>query len=183
MRVLFCSIILDMRTVYFLRHGATEWNLSRVVMGQLDVPLSEQGREQARKAAEELADVHFDICYASPLSRAKETAEIVRAGNKAGFELVLDKRLIELYAGAVQGKPADDWAKYDDGSRESDMDILARAKHFSDNVLETAPDGSVILIVSHSGLLKNLRHALLCKEGDVDYGTWLGNCEYVKFEY
>lgn len=172
-----------MRTVYFLRHGATEWNLSRIVMGQLDVPLSEEGRRQARKAAEELADVRFDVCYSSPLSRAKETAEIIRTGNKAGFELVVDKRLIELYAGAVQGKSADDWEKYDDGSRESNMDIFTRAKHFADNVLETAPDGSVILVVSHSGLLKNLRHALLCKEGQVDYAVWLGNCEYAKFLY
>ncbi len=172
-----------MRTVYLARHGVTDWNVGKIVMGRTDVPLNAEGRAQARKLAEELADVKFDRCYSSPLSRASETAEIVKAANKAGFEITIDDRLVELYAGAIQGKAASDWDKYDDGSRESDMDILSRAKDFSDNVLEPMPDGSTILIVSHSGLLKNLRHALLCKEGQVDYAVWLGNCEYAKFLY
>jgi len=174
---------MDMRTVYLARHGVTDWNQGKIVMGQTDVPLNEEGREQARKLAEELADVKFDRCYSSPLSRANETAEIVKSLNKAGFEIVTDTRLIELFAGSIQGKAASDWVKYDDGTRESDMDILSRAKSFCDNELETAPDGSTILIVSHSGLLKNLRHCLLCKDGPVDYSVWLSNCEYVKFEY
>ena len=172
-----------MRTVYLARHGVTDWNVGKIVMGRTDIPLNAEGRAQAQKLAEELADVKFDYCFASPLSRAAETAEIVRAANAAGFEIVTDERLVELYAGAVQGKPASDWKKYDDGSRESDDDIYARAKDFCDKVLEPLPDGSTVLIVSHSGLLKNLRHCLLCAEGPVDYAVWLGNCEYTKFEF
>lgn len=170
-----------MKTVYLVRHGVTDWNQGKIVIGRKDIPLNEDGRAQARKLAEELSEINFDHCYVSPLARARETAEILRAGNEAGFEITVDERLVELFAGAVEGHKSSEWAKHDDGSRESDDDILARAKDFNDNVLETAPDGSVILIVSHSGLLKNLRHAMQCKEGPVDYSMWLGNCEYAKF--
>ena len=172
-----------MRTVYLVRHGVTDWNQGKIVIGRTDIPLNEDGRAQAQKLAEELADVKFDHCYVSPLSRAQETAKIVQAGNKAGFEMTTDARLVELFAGNYEGKLESEWQYKEDGSRETDMDILARAKDFCDNVLETAPDGSTILVVSHFDLLRNLQHCILCKDGPVDFSQGLGNCEYAKILY
>ena len=63
-----------------LRHGQSEWNLSNRFTGWADVPLTEQGRKDARYAGELLCDaaLKVDIIYASGLERSIETAEIVR---------------------------------------------------------------------------------------------------------
>ena len=52
-----------------MRHGKTDWNLKHKLQGQTDVPLNDLGREMARKAAIDCANVNFDICYSSPLIR------------------------------------------------------------------------------------------------------------------
>ena len=62
---------------YLIRHGKTDWNVVRKLQGRTDTPLNEDGRTMARKAAIECEDIDFDICYSSPLIRAKETANIL----------------------------------------------------------------------------------------------------------
>ena len=66
-------------TIYLMRHGETEWNRSGRWQGHADVPLSDGGRLQAAALAERLVRErrHFDQIYASDLSRAMQTAEIV----------------------------------------------------------------------------------------------------------
>ena len=59
--------------LYIVRHGETEWNKARRIQGQVDIPLNEFGRRLARKTAKGLSDITFDLCYSSPLSRARET--------------------------------------------------------------------------------------------------------------
>ena len=63
--------------LYIMRHGRTDWNDMHKLQGRTDIPLNSCGREMAEKAAEEYKDVPLDICFCSPLIRAKETAEIV----------------------------------------------------------------------------------------------------------
>ena len=60
--------------LYIMRHGKTDWNELRKLQGRTDIELNEEGREMARKASKEYKDVHFDVCFCSPLKRAKETA-------------------------------------------------------------------------------------------------------------
>ena len=66
--------------LYIVRHGETDWNKARKIQGRSDIPLNEFGRHLARETAKGLADVHFDLCFTSPLSRAKETAQIILDG-------------------------------------------------------------------------------------------------------
>ena len=63
--------------LYIMRHGKTEWNELHKLQGRTDIPLNEEGRKMAEQAREKYKDVSFDICYCSPLIRARETAEIV----------------------------------------------------------------------------------------------------------
>ena len=63
--------------IYFVRHGETDWNKERKIQGQVDIPLNEFGRHLARETAKGLRDVPFDVCFTSPLGRARETAEII----------------------------------------------------------------------------------------------------------
>ncbi|OEU15045.1 phosphoglycerate mutase-like protein [Fragilariopsis cylindrus CCMP1102] len=66
------------KRVYIIRHGETNWNVKgKIQGGGFDIPLNENGKLQALKAAEFLKDVPFDLIASSSLSRAKETADII----------------------------------------------------------------------------------------------------------
>ena len=66
-----------MTKIYFFKSGETESNLTHLVCGQADDPLTENGKEQARLAGAALAKRHFDIVYASPLERTMQTAKAI----------------------------------------------------------------------------------------------------------
>ena len=72
-----------MAKLVLLRHGESVWNKKNVFTGWVDVPLSENGIDEALKAGEKLADIWFDIIYTSVQVRALETAMIVLAKNKS----------------------------------------------------------------------------------------------------
>ena len=90
--------------LYIMRHGQTDMNKDKLLQGRLDVKLNEEGRAQAKAAAELLASkgVEFDKVYSSHLKRAMETAMIV-SGKKQG-DMVLDDRIIEMEYGPYEGK-------------------------------------------------------------------------------
>lgn len=95
--------------IYIIRHGQTDANLRNELQGRRDVPLNEQGREQARRARAFLDErgILFDRVYSSPLCRAVETARIVSGG---GVPVEKDDRLLEMDYGPYEGmdlrKPA-----------------------------------------------------------------------------
>ena len=69
----------------FIRHGQTDWNRDDRLQGSSDIPLNDAGRQQAHDAAALLADGGWQAIVSSPLSRARETAEIIAAD--LGIEL------------------------------------------------------------------------------------------------
>src|SRR5258708_1310927 len=97
---------------YFVRHGETDWNAERRLQGQLDIPLNDVGRRQSAQcgatlrgliAARGMAADDFAF-ISSPLSRARETMEIMRAGlglPREGY--AVDGRLAELSFGRWEG--------------------------------------------------------------------------------
>ena len=87
--------------LYIMRHGKTDWNAKHKLQGRTDIRLNEEGRMMAESAGREYRDIHFDICYCSPLSRAKETAEILLKGRNV--PIVVDERLIEMSFGIYEG--------------------------------------------------------------------------------
>lgn len=98
--------------IFFVRHGQSTANAEGVWQGQLEFPLSELGRAQARRAGIALAKTGaFSGVYASPLTRAYETAsiiseELVSAGKFSGEALELPG-LTERHGGALQGRSFD----------------------------------------------------------------------------
>jgi broad specificity phosphatase PhoE len=84
------------------RHGQTDANIDPLLFqGMLDVPLNDTGRRQAAELAEEVAGMGIRSLWASPLSRARETAEIV--GERIGLAPILDERLMEGHRGRWEG--------------------------------------------------------------------------------
>lgn len=93
------------RRFYVLRHGETDWNLlGKLQGGGFDIPLTENGRKQAMAVAEELHDIPIGVVASSPLSRARETVEILlkRHLNKAGRHVV-DPGFAEMSFGEFEG--------------------------------------------------------------------------------
>ena len=95
-------------TIVFLRHGETDWNVEGRLQGQQDIPLNDNGRRQARRNGEVIANAipavaGFDF-VASPLGRARETMEIARSAmglDPKGYRT--DERLLEITFGDWEG--------------------------------------------------------------------------------
>ncbi len=95
-------------TFVFVRHGQTDWNVEGRLQGQRDIPLNDIGRGQALRNGETIARLipeaaGFDF-VASPLSRARETMEIIRKAmnlDPAAYEI--DARLLEITFGELEG--------------------------------------------------------------------------------
>lgn len=67
-------------TIAFIRHGQTDWNATGRLQGSSNIPLNDIGRAQARHAVDVLAGTAWGVIVSSPLSRARETAEILADG-------------------------------------------------------------------------------------------------------
>ena len=84
------------------RHGETRWNAEGRYQGQRDIPLSEVGEAQARLLGERLHDVDITRAVASPLSRARRTAELAMSEHRAA-QLLFDEGLQEIAHGEWEG--------------------------------------------------------------------------------
>jgi broad specificity phosphatase PhoE len=85
----------------FIRHGSSTWNDERRIQGQLDPPLSEKGRDQARKLGARFRDTEVDAFYSSDLTRARETAEAI--GTEIGRRPEYLPELREVALGEWEG--------------------------------------------------------------------------------
>ena len=153
-------------TIYFVRHGETEWNEKKLIQGHSDIPLNEKGELQSKQLGEKLKDVHFEAVFSSDLIRAKRTAEIIILEKK--LAVVATKALRERMFGRFEGKHINELRKvlgemmvisrikqkkltlYD---IENDEDIVTRLIPFIREVA-VAYQGKNILMVSHGGLIR-----------------------------
>lgn len=98
---------------YFIRHGETDWNKDHRAMGITNIPLNSFGKEQSESVSKQLLNLPIKFICHSPLTRAKETAQIL---NKTlNCELVSIEELKEFnlgtFAGNILGEWFDDWIK------------------------------------------------------------------------
>jgi len=87
----------DRPTIYLARHGETEWSITGQHTGRRDIPLTAKGEADAGKLGARFASLEFSRVLASPLSRARRTAEL------AGFTPELDSDLMEWNYGDYEG--------------------------------------------------------------------------------
>lgn len=90
--------------LYVMRHGETEWNVQKRYQGQLNSPLTSEGRETARRQGGRLEPISFEAVYCSPLGRCRETLELAAPKGAAPR---FDDRLQEFCLGVLQGKTHD----------------------------------------------------------------------------
>lgn len=102
---------------WFLRHGETDWNAQGLSQGNVDIPLNAIGVAQAARAAQALAEMQqaaeglaghgIATIIASPLGRARDTAEA--AGRALGLPVEIHDALREVSFGVQEGQPMADW--------------------------------------------------------------------------
>jgi probable phosphoglycerate mutase len=180
-----------------MRHGETVWNAERRFTTRSDVPLSEAGLEQARRAAHDLSATAIDRIYASPMQRAVRTAELVAEQQTDPPALVADQRLVEIDAGPFEGRTPQEieasgdaaafHAWHTDGEpvfpsgTESFEDALQRAASFLD---EHGSEPGTTLVVTHGSLARLMVAShLLGGPPPLHRRLWLDNCRLAVIEH
>lgn len=95
-----------MAELILVRHGVTAWNKDRRFQGQIDIPLDDEGRDQAMRTGRRLAGERVDAVYSSDLSRARETADAI--ARAIGVERRSEHGLRERHYGAFEGRTHDE---------------------------------------------------------------------------
>ena len=161
--------------LYLVRHGQSTWNREHRIQGQLDPPLSADGRRQAELLAARLAGKSFVGHYASDLKRAFETAEVISA--RVGVPPTPDQALREIFLGEWEGLRTEEiaerypaaWARWVEdpawdvvpgGEKESDFE--SRVAGAIDDLLRRHPRGD-LLAVTHGGVIQAALHRIVGK--------------------
>jgi probable phosphoglycerate mutase len=147
-----------------VRHGETEWSKSGQHTGRTDIPLTENGIEQAKRAGRYLADREFALALSSPLQRAQDTARLV------GVEPELDEDLYEWDYGAYEGLTTPQikvlrhgpWDLWTDGVPAGDTpgenaaEVRVRVERILNRVRPVLAEGDDALVVAHGHVLRAL---------------------------
>ncbi|HEX3507752.1 MAG TPA: histidine phosphatase family protein [Candidatus Dormibacteraeota bacterium] len=160
-----------------MRHGQSTWNYERRIQGQLDPPLSDEGRRQAVRLGQRLAGRTFAGLYTSDLKRAAETAQLV--GQAVGLEAMPMAELREIFLGQWEGLRTEElaarfpeaWASWTD---EPDWDLVpggegsaafeARVSVALDRLFQRHPHGDM-LAVTHGGVIQIALHHVVGRPG------------------
>lgn len=180
-----------MKEILLIRHGETDWNAQGRLQGTLDTPLNGNGIWQAKIAAQALKAHGIQIIYASPMRRARKTAEVI--AEATGATLVFRENLREKDFGALQGmRPEEIDAVYGDVLREmrSVLDLAPNGSESNQEVMlrlqpvidEISALKERVLIVTHGAVARILYRMLAVPTEDEFHRFRLGNCEVLRFE-
>lgn len=178
------------RKIYLVRHGETPWNVQKRMLGRTDIPLNDNGRKQAQELAQSLTKLPIDIIVCSDLSRAIETAEVVRRSRQ--LKVITTPNLREKDYGILEGLTVAEAAAMNleisgqsrdeafnakhHPSMESDWEVASRALEFlSEDWLE---EYSSVLAVTHSGVIRSLLIATNYACYDTLPHGAIGNCAH-----
>lgn len=162
-----------MTKVIFIRHGQTEWNVTGRYQGQSDVKLTEEGKKQAEKLADNFPVAKVDAIYASDLCRAMVTAETI--AKKFGLKVQAEPAFRELSFGDWEGltyqQIVDKWEEamanflqhpdiLEIPGGESFPAVQQRAMKLLNELIEKH-DGQTIVVVAHGAVLRTMLTAAL----------------------
>jgi broad specificity phosphatase PhoE len=158
--------------LYCVRHGETHHNFAGRIQGQSDSQLTPLGRRQCHAVAEALSRFEIDAVVASPLARARESAQTI--AERLGLEVQLEPRLMEIHAGIFQERRWEDieqefpaewalWRSQDPDYRipggESRRDIMLRTAEAFEAIREAGYHRAIV--VAHGGSLSAAFKSLL----------------------
>ena len=153
-----------------VRHGQTDWNKEFRLQGVTDIPLNEEGKEQARETAKKLKKYGIKpyVIISSSLKRARCTSFIISSAFEIPF--AVHENLIERNFGSLEGKNWKEICKlYPDLKRkdrkqaynyqpfggESSLDVFKRLVGFI-NFVKNNYEEKTVIVVTHAGVLRML---------------------------
>jgi len=159
-----------------LRHGQTDWNIDLRLQGSSDIPLNETGRNQAAVAGATFSREDWDIIISSPLSRARDTAQIV--AQQLNMPVVIVPELVERSFGIAEGFSHSEWRKMYEANEhieglESLEDLRSRCELLL-QLVATEYDGLRVLAISHGALIRKVLRIVSNNQIPQD-GDRLGN--------
>jgi probable phosphoglycerate mutase len=150
--------------ILLIRHGETDFNLTHRFQGRIDIPLNEEGKHQAQALALALKDEPLTAIYSSPLIRAIETAQAIKAFH-ASTPLFKEEGLTEMDLGEFDGMQANDWGSQHQEfykiwrttpsclkmpGGESLREVQIRAINTLERITKLNSPGSTLLVCSHN---------------------------------
>jgi probable phosphoglycerate mutase len=156
--------------ILLIRHGETDWNRNGRFQGRSDLPLNQKGKDQAHALALALKDEPLTAIYSSPLTRARETALLIKDFHPS-IPLFEEEGLVEMNLGEFEGMEAQRWAtEYPDFIKrwretpasvampggESLQEVQARAIRTLDRITNRYPTESTLLLCSHNFVNRTL---------------------------
>ena len=177
-----------MSKIYFVRHGQSQWNVENKICGAMDIPLTDEGRAQARMTAENIIakNIKADKILYSPLSRAKETALII--SNMTGLPAEEEPRLFEQNFGKYEGTPRNGEEfkeakkqflnRYENG--ESMFHLAQRIYNLLDELKNRE---ETFILVVHNGIARVVQSYFYEMTNDEYASFGIKNCEIKEYEF
>ena len=150
--------------IFLIRHGETDWNRMHRFQGRINIPLNQEGKNQAHALALALKYESFTAIYSSPLIRAMETARSIKIFHPS-TPLFEEEGLIEMDLGKFDGMEVGYWtAQYQDFFKtwrstpsslkmpdgESLQEVQVRAIGTVERLTKSHPSGSTLMLCSHN---------------------------------
>ncbi|MFN0117716.1 MAG: 2,3-bisphosphoglycerate-dependent phosphoglycerate mutase [Elusimicrobiota bacterium] len=162
-----------MPKLVLVRHGQSQWNLENRFTGWVDVDLTAQGEQEAKRAGEQLKDFKFDKAFTSDLKRAQKTLQLIlEVIKQSNIPIEKDKALNERHYGDLQGlDKAETAKKYGDEqvhiwrrsydvpppNGESLKDTAARTlPYFRNIIVSELKSGKNIIVAAHGNSLRSI---------------------------
>ena len=170
--------------IFLIRHGETNWNKEGRFQGQIDIPLNENGKIQAKKVSKYLKEINFNKAFSSSMKRPYETAEIILQ-KRSGLKIKKIDELIEISHGLWEGKLENEikekWPELLNNwhnkpeevvmpEGESIKEVSERSIKAWDNISLIQSDNDLTLLVAHDAVNKTL----ICNILGIDYSNiWM----------
>jgi broad specificity phosphatase PhoE len=150
-------------TLYFVRHGQTDWNVQGKLQGHADFPLNQAGRQEAEDLSERIREMDFDVCFSSDLQRAMETARILSATRPLIIQPVPTLRGRDF--GLMEGRQFSELLEYEKEGQsfpniESYEEVQKRIFPLFHDIVSHYP-GATVLIVTHGSVIRSFLARLL----------------------
>lgn len=181
-----------MKKIYLIRHGETESNRKGIFRGRLDIPLSQNGKEQAEDLKRYFENIPVNIVYTSPLQRAVETAETVFPGHTPLKEKWLNNLDLGEWSGMEKSlvkerfpEMWENWVKRPESIRfpggERLDDVHQRSRLFFEKMIAGEPE--TIAAVSHRSVVKVMIAAAVGVERNYYWRFHLDNASVSLLHY
>jgi len=175
------------QSVVLVHHGETEWSLNGRHTGKTDIPLTEEGRRQAKALGPELSAWQFALILTSPLQRAVETCRLAGYGEGAQLRPDLAEWDYGRYEGLTSSRIQEidpDWSLWRDGGPggEQAAEVGRRADRVIAEVRAVAGD---VLIFAHGHVLRVLTARWLGEppEGGRHYALQTASLSILSYEH